>query len=169
MPIIPAFAPIPIYSSFSDTIPKQVIGFQKNSLISNIKVYESLKNIDNGCEFQWRSGIKHDCSKVMEFTLTKEGFKNGFNELIDIENTYLYPMYKSSDISKPVILPPTKYMLVTQKSINEYIFSIAYYATRTWYYLQRYSDLLNKRKSSIYKSAPLLFLAWENIVLGLLK
>ncbi|NCO76544.1 MAG: SAM-dependent methyltransferase [Cyanobacteria bacterium] len=144
----------PIYSSFLDTIPQQIIGVKNNSLVSNIEVYESLKNIDNGCEFQWRSGIKHDCSKVMELTLTKGGFKNGFNELIDIEEIYIYPLYKSSDIAKKNILSPNRYMLVTQKNINEDTFSISYYAPKTWHYLQKYSYLLNNRKSSIYKSAP---------------
>lgn len=145
----------PIYQSLSDVQPQQIIGIDNNSLVANLKVYEILKNIDSGCEFQWRSGIKHDCTKVMEFTVTKEGLKNGFNELIDIENKYLFPMYKSSDISKHIILPPTKYMLITQKNINEDTSSISYYAPKTWRYLQKHSYLLNNRKSAIYKSAPL--------------
>lgn len=144
----------PIYQYFSDVKPKQIIGINNNNLVANIKVYESLKNIDSGCQLQWRSGIKHDCSKVMELTLTKGSFKNGFDELIDIENKYLFPMYKSSDIAKDSISPPTKYLLVTQKNINQDTFSIAHDAPKTWSYLQKYSYLLNNRKSSIYKSAP---------------
>lgn len=144
----------PVYQSLWDIKPKKIIGINNNNLVANIRVYESFKNIDNGCEFQWRSGIKHDCSKVMELTLTKEGFRNGFNELIDIENQFIYPMYKSSDIAKEIILPPTKYMLVTQKKINENTSSMADYAPKIWSYLQKYSNLLNHRKSSIYKSAP---------------
>lgn len=144
----------PVYNSLDDKLSNQVIGFYNNQLVSNIQVYQHLKDIDIGCEFNWRSGIKHDCAKVMEFQQTNEGFKNGFGELIDIENKYLYPMYKSSDIAKKTILSPNKYMLVTQKRISEDTSSLALLAPKTWQYLQKYAYLLDNRKSSIYKSVP---------------
>lgn len=144
----------PIYAEFSSKIPDKIIGFYNNQLVANIEVYQKFKNIDIGSELQWRSGIKHDCSKVMELEATKTGLKNGFGELIDIENKYLYPMYKSSDIAKNTILSPTKYMLVTQQKIGDDTNKIADYAPKTWQYLQQYADLLNNRKSSIYKSVP---------------
>lgn len=143
-----------IYADLSAKIPDKIIGFYNNQLVANIEVYQNFQNIDIGCEFKWRSGIKHDCSKVMEFKKTKEGLKNGFEELIDIENKYLYPMYKSSDIAKNTILSPTKYMLITQQKIGDDTNKIADYAPKTWQYLQQYADLLNNRKSSIYKSVP---------------
>lgn len=142
------------YSSLNSIKYDQKIGYENNHLISNILIYRQFKNIDNGCEFKWRSGIKHDCSKIMELELTKEGLRNGFHDLVHIENTYLFPMYKSSNIAKSNLLEPKKYMLVTQKKIGCETSSIAFLAPKTWKYLEKYAHFLDNRRSSIYKSAP---------------
>jgi len=79
--------------------------------------YKNLIDIDSKCEFVWRSGVKHDCSKVMEFLKKDNNFINGFNKAFDLPDDYIYPMYKSSSISKKNLLPPTKYMMITQKKL----------------------------------------------------
>lgn len=144
----------PVYNSLNETIPNHNIGFINQKLIANITMYQKLIDIDKGCEFKWRSGIKHDCNKVMEFELREGNFKNGFDEQVNLENTYVYPMYKSSDIAKNNLILPRKYLLVTQQKIGDNTSNISILAPKTWSYLQKYAYLLDSRKSSIYKSAP---------------
>ena len=53
--------------------------------------------------------------------LRKEGnrFRNGLDELIELEDDYLYPMLKSSEITNRRGKEPTRWMLVTQKAIGD--------------------------------------------------
>lgn len=167
-----------IYKSLYDTAPYKLVGIVDKKLISDINIYQKLKNIDVGSEFKWRSGIKHDCSKIMEFSKTDRGLRNGLGEFVEISDDYLYPMYKSSDIAKDVISQPQKYMLVTQRKIGEETRTIEFNSPNTWAYLQKYSKLLDKRKSSIYRSSPRFavfgvgeytFKPWKIVISGLYK
>jgi hypothetical protein len=101
----------------------------------------------------WRSGIKHDCSKVMELVPTNGGYTNGLNEIETLEDTFLLPMLKSSDIGNGRILC-RGVMLVTQQTVGEDTRHICRDAPKTWGYLQRHSALLDKRGSVIYKNKP---------------
>ncbi len=102
---------------------------------------------------RWRSGVKHDCSKVMELRKDGDGLLNEFGESVKIENDYLFPMLKSSDLSKSDPTP-SKYMLVPQKRIGEDTQVISLKAPLTWKYLQLHSKLLDKRASTIYRKRP---------------
>lgn len=143
-----------IYTSLHNSTPQRTIGLRGGKLISDINTYTKLADIDSGCELKWRSGVKHDASKIMEFTITEQGLTNGFGETVDISDNYLYPMYKSSDIAQPVLSPPRKKMLVTQHKIGEDTNLIRDISPDTWNYLTTNSNKLDSRKSSIYKNAP---------------
>lgn len=50
---------------------------------------------------EWRQGIKHDCSKVMELERKENNcYKNKMNENFILEDKYVYPLLKSSDLKK---------------------------------------------------------------------
>lgn len=141
-----------VYSIDDGSNIKYSFGYINNRLFSNIK--NNNYDFDGNCCFEWRQGIKHDCSKIME--LSKEGgaLYNGKKELVDIEDTILFPLVKSSMFKKPVINNFSKYVLVTQKKIREETSYIAKLAPKTWAYLNKNKDWFNKRKSSIYNGAP---------------
>jgi len=143
-----------IYTSLHSSTPQRTIGLHGGKLISDINTYTKLADIDSGCELKWRSGVKHDASKIMEFNITDQGLTNGLGEIVNISDNYLYPMYKSSDIAQPVLNPPRKKMLVTQQKIGEDTKVIKDISPDTWNYLTINSDKLDSRKSSIYKNAP---------------
>lgn len=133
---------------------KKRIGLIDNKIISNIDDYQHYQYIDGVSPLIWRSGIKHDCSKVMELNKYNSLYINGFNETIDLEPDYIYPLVKSSDIKDDVTLDTRKYVIITQKSTNDNTNSIAYTAPKTFKYLQNNSERLDNRKSSIYKNRP---------------
>lgn len=118
---------------------------------SNItKNYE----IDGNCCFEWRQGVKHDCSKVMELTKDSKNYKNKNKETVLIEDTLLYPLLKSSDLKSPIITESEKYVIITQKEIRAETDYIEDLAPKTWDYLNRNKEFFDKRRSVIYKNAP---------------
>lgn len=139
-----------IYGSIKDSKLKQIIGHRDGKLVALVDKYERWKHLQGSIK-KWRTGIKHDCAKVME--LKKEGnkFRNGFGELIELEDQFIFPMLKSSEVANLLVVAPIRWMLVTQKSIRDDPTLIKDTAPKTWNYLQKYAHLLNKRGSSIYK------------------
>ena len=131
------------------------IGLNKNELLADVSNYEKYSHLEGNEYYIWRSGIKHDSSKVMEFVFKNGKFINGFGESVDLELEYLYPLYKSSDISKQKFSKPRKWVLVTQKEIGDETKYIKNIAPKTFQYLEKYSNILSKRRSSIYKNKPL--------------
>lgn len=141
------------YDSIKDSKIKQNIGYREGKLVASVDMYERWKHLQGSIK-KWRSGIKHDCVKVME--LKKEGnkFRNGFGELIELEDQFIFPMLKSSEVANRLAVVPIRFMLVTQKSIRDDPSLIKDTAPKTWDYLQKHAHLLNKRGSSIYKNRP---------------
>ena len=144
----------PVYSNLDIAIPYKNIGISRGKIVSDIITYKKLSDIDCGCEFKWRSGVKHDASKIMELKITNEGLINGFGKIIDIPNDYLYPMYKSSDIAQVTLKPPKRMMIITQHKIGDDTSNITKISPKTWDYLIANSSKLDARKSSIYKKSP---------------
>lgn len=96
---------------------------------------------------------KHDASAVMEFTKTTHGLENGLGEIVDIEDDYLFPLLKGSDVGSNKDWRG-KYVLVTQRFVGEPTAPIERTAPKTWTYLMRHSEALDGRGSSIYVKNP---------------
>lgn len=139
-----------IFQNLSDQSRVQEIGYGNGEMIASIPKYEKWKYLNGGSDLKWRSGIKHDCSKVIEFTPQLFGYENGRGEIVELEDKYLYPMLKSSDLASGNV-SPRRWMLVTQKYIGDDTTTISEEAPMTWEYLNSNSQLLDKRGSSIYK------------------
>lgn len=158
--------------------PSSHFGFIDGDLVSNIDAYKRHRDLDGGCSsYVWRSGVKHDAAKVMEFT--KEGYRliNGFGELVDIEEDHVFPLLKSSDLGNSRV-EVRKAVLVTQRHTSDDTLSIEYRAPRTWAYLMRHASVLDERKSSIYMKrsrfcvfgiGPYSFAPWKVAISGLYK
>lgn len=143
-----------VYVSPEARNPLHAIGVDSGQLVSNVKLYSRSRHLDGKYKGKWRSGVKHDCSKVMEFTLTSDGLKNGFNQVVDLEAEFLFPLLKSSDLANSRILAPRKQVLVTQTRPGEETGTIEQSAPKTWKYLLAHGAALDRRQSSIYKNKP---------------
>lgn len=143
-----------VYGSLRDTSPSVTIGYRRNRLVANIAYFEHWNHLEGKQRYQWRSGVKHDCAKVMEFRREADGYRNGFGELVDLEDEYLYPMFKSSEISNGPVPQPSRWMLVPQQVMGESTRQIRQLAPKTWQYLQAHAQQLDNRASSIYRNRP---------------
>lgn len=146
-----------IFDSLQAAAPSQSMGFMDEGLVSNMDDYRALRYLrtSSPTAFRWRSGIKHDCSKVMELERIGDNlYINGLGERTVLESAFLYPMLKSSDIGNGSLRPPRKYMLVTQMNVGDSVDKIRDTAPKTWDYLLANRHLLDARKSTIYKKNP---------------
>ena len=92
---------------------KKILGYRNGKFYNDISI--STCDFDGKCFFEWRQGIKHDCAKIMELTFKDGFFKNGENKIVDVEEDFIFPLVKSSNIKNPIIKSFSKYVIVTQK------------------------------------------------------
>ena len=129
-------------------------GFIDGDLVSDISSYKKFREFGSGSfAYTWRSGIKHDAAKVMEFTREGGLYRNGLGETVELEDRYLYPLLKSSDLGNGRTVP-RKSVLVPQQHIGDDTSIIEGKAPKTWQYLIGHAATLDGRKSSIYKNRP---------------
>ena len=143
-----------IYGDLDESIAHSRFAFRNGRLVANLNAFERYGYLYGRSPVKWRSGIKHDCSRVMELRdCGAQSFRNGFGEIVELEPTYLYPMLKSSELAKEDS-EPARFMLVTQRNVGEDTSSIQHKAPRTWDYLAKYAEYLDSRSSSIYRKRP---------------
>ncbi|MEG4045774.1 SAM-dependent methyltransferase [Microcoleus sp. Pol17_C1] len=155
------------------------IGYHNNLLVKDINSFSKVSNlyaVNSGTK--WRSGVKHDCSNVMEFRKIDNYFVNTFGEVVDIEDTYLFPLIKGSGVAQNRINATDRYMLITQKFIGESTENIKKIAPKTGRYLEDCGQYLDNRKSKIYQNNPRFsifgvgdytFKLWKIAICGLYK
>ncbi|MDQ7783113.1 MAG: N-6 DNA methylase [Desulfomonilaceae bacterium] len=167
-----------VYPGLETNHPSAAWAYVDNAFIADIDAYKRWKHLSRAERYIWRSGIKHDCVRIMEFTEEYGGLRNRMGEIVDLEPDYLYPMLKSSDLADARGRPPTRWLLVTQRSVGADTGEIRERAPKTWEYLCRHGDLLDRRASSIYRKRPRFsmfgvgdysFSRWKVAVSGLYK
>lgn len=107
-------------------------------------------DIDGISPFEWRQGIKHDCSKVMELEYDGNLFSNKLGEQFSLENDLVYPLLKSSDLKTTIANQTRKMTIITQKFVGQDTTYIKKYP-QTYEYLNNHINLFQMRKSSIYR------------------
>lgn len=144
-----------VYESLNSDAPSHIIGKRDGYIISDINDYEKWRELrGQDPRYVWRSGIKHDCSKVMELEPLDCGYKNGLGEIIKCEDKYIYPLLKSSDVGNGRVDKYRRVALITQETVGEETSQIKVFAPKTWKYLVEHREYLDKRRSSIYKNKP---------------
>lgn len=143
-----------VFQELGDAKKSRIIGYRDGLVLANVQAYERLNHLRGESAYRWRSGVKHDCSKVMELWAEGEVFRNGFGEIVELESDYLYPMLKTSEVANGSTQTPGRWMLVTQKSTGEDTSAIETKSPKTWKYLVDHAHALDSRGSSIYRKRP---------------
>lgn len=129
-------------------------GWVGDSFVSNVQNYSQCSEIDGESQLTWWSGMKHDCSAVMELEKRDGKLYNKLGEEVTIETDLLFPILKSSDLKKCQIDSFRKYVIVTQKNVSDDTKAISCIYPHTYNYLTKHSDLLDARGSIIYRNRP---------------
>ena len=134
-------------SDFYTSEIKCDFGWKNNKFMS---VLSADNDIDGVSPFEWRQGIKHDCSKVMELVRDGAFFSNKLGEHFTLEEDLVYPLLKSSDLKTTIANHTHKTTIVTQRFVGQDTSYIKQYP-QTFEYLNNHIDLFRLRKSSIYR------------------
>jgi hypothetical protein len=146
---------VEVYESLDRDTPSTFIGFRRDYLIADLPLYDSVERVEGYCPYVWRQGIKHDAASVVELRKDADGvLRNVFGEEVEIEDEYIYPLVKSSDLNGNGQKHPRRWLVVPQKRLHEETSGLKVTAPKLWTYLNMYKTVLDKRKSSIYKKAP---------------
>jgi len=129
-------------------------GWYKNNFVYSVEDYEKTNNIDGKSKFVWRSGVKHDCSKVMELEQVNGHYINSLGEHVNIESNLVYGLLKSSDLKGGKTNTYRKSTIITQHKIGQETKYIQDKFPLTYKYLNSHKELFLQRKSSIYKDKP---------------
>lgn len=139
-----------VFDDFSDSQPVSRFGVINGKVISDLDAHAEFEMVDGASPIEWRQGIKHDATDVMEL-VEMDGPRQKSGEPVDIEDAHLFPMLKCTDVFRGR-LTPNKYMVVPIRSLNEDAAELQHKAPRLWNYLVTHGDKLDGRKSSIYKA-----------------
>ncbi len=103
-------------------------------------------------------------------------YRNGLGERVHIEDSFVYPLLKSSDVAHG--RSPRRWVIVPQSFVGEDTARLEKVAPRTWRYLCDHGDKLDARKSSIYQNksrfaifgiGPYSFAPWKVAISGFYK
>jgi hypothetical protein len=142
----------PVYETLGGRLTT-IIGIRDKELVGDVRRYDEVSDLLGGSRLRWRSGVKHDCSKVMEFSRGAEGLMNGHGKMVDLESEYLFPLFKSSQLARGDTVTD-RLMLLTQRQVGAPTNEIRELAPKTWDYLVAHSDELDPRASTIYQKGP---------------
>jgi len=164
------------FESLDATSPSRIFGMRDDWLVADVNAYAKWSHLATDGLSGWRSGIKHDCSKVFELTRQDGMFVNGLGERLDLEPCTVFPLLKSSDLARD--RSPRKWLLVPHKSMQDDVGLLQRRAPRAWQYLEDHADFLKKRGSSIYRKrhpfsifgvGAYSFAPWKIAISGLYK
>lgn len=135
--------------------PGKSFGWIKDRFVSDAEAYNRCCDIDGDSPMEWRQGLKHDCSAIMELDKINGHYINGLREEANLEEDMVFGILKSSDLKNTVIDSSRKYTIVTQKKPGQDTQFIRKDFPRTYLYLQSHRSIFEGRKSAIYKNKPL--------------
>ena len=165
-----------VYDDIDSTERSSRFGLRNGMLVSHAPAYERLALLHSRGLEGWRSGLKHDCSRVFEFSSNNGQLVNGLGEKATIEAEALFPLMKSSDVA--MSRPPRKHVLVPHRTMAESPLELRRTAPNAWRYLVSHQADVERRASSIYKKrppfsifgiGPYSFSPWKVAIAGLYK
>lgn len=167
----------PVYSSLEAANPETEFGVVSGTLVADPAAYSRTLALAGSCDPEWRSGLKHDCARVMELENRGGNWITSAGEVVDVETEFVYPLLKSSDVANGRSASE-RMVIVPQRTLGEDTTTLKERAPKLWSYLMKHRNELIERKSSIYRKQPPFsifgiggysFAPWKVAISGLYK
>jgi hypothetical protein len=150
----PADWVVPVYPTLESVEPERRLGFAGGRLVADFDAHARSSFIDGSSPLEWRQGVKHDASAVMELRELAPGrYESRGGEVVEVEPDWVFPLLKATDIHHGRA-PRDRVVIVTQRSLSDDTALLADQAPMLWSYLQSHAGALDGRKSSIYHGRP---------------
>lgn len=143
----------PVYESLDTTRRESTMEVVDGALVADVHAFTRTAHLAGVSDPEWRSGLKHDCSRVMELKRIGGAWQNALGELVQIEAAVVYTLLKSSDVANGQATS-ARGVIVPQHALGEDTTALKSSAPRAWEYLSRHRAHLRARKSSIYRGQP---------------
>lgn len=167
----------PVFGSLGAASPLAAMAVVDNAVIADADKFARTAHLAGACDPVWRSGLKHDCSRVMELELDDGSWRNGHGEHVRIESALVFPFLKSSDVANGAA-KRSRAVIVPQRALKQDTAILKRHAPKAWDYLTAHREELSARKSSIYRGQPEFaifgigaysFAPWKVAISGLYK
>jgi hypothetical protein len=135
-----------VFASIESPDPSHTIGVVAGRMVADVDRYSRTSFADGHAPLEWRSGVKHDASAVMELSYDTR-------QHLALEDEYVFPLLKCTDLFRGR-LTPTRFMVIPQLRFGEDTAHLERDAPALWSYLSAHGDALDARGSSIYRSQP---------------
>lgn len=146
---------VPVFESLAADRPIHTMGFSNGELVADIHAYRRSRHLDGASSLTWRQGTKHDASRVMELERGSDGkLRNKLGEIVDVEEEYIFPLLKGTQLYKGETNDTRRWVIVTQRNLKDDTQALQQKAPRLWAYLDSHREVLDSRKSSIYRNKP---------------
>jgi hypothetical protein len=143
-----------LYPSLEATQPDTLLSVSNGSLIANTEAYARLRFMDGQCALEWRQGLKHDVASIMELREEGGALRNKHGDGVAVEDEFVFPLIKSSDLHSREEAAPRYRIVVTQKRLGDDTGELRERAPRLWAYLSGHLAAFRSRRSSIYAGRP---------------
>jgi len=143
----------PVFGSLDATEALFEMGVVGGHLVRDVPSFLRTRHLEGRADPEWRSGVKHDCARVMELDRQGGDLINGAGQVVHIEDTHVFPLVKGSDLANGRA-SSRRAVLVPQRFLGEDTSQIKQRAPKTWAYLTANKASLDARKSSIYRGQP---------------
>ncbi len=167
-----------VFADLEATEVQSEVGVRDGQLVADARAYDRAASVLGRADPPWRSGVKHDCAKVMELSRTDGVLHNGLGEPVDVEPTLVHALLKSSDLRGDERPRARRWLLLPQRRLGEDTAPLEHTAPRAWRYLHAHAAALDGRRSSIYRGQPRFavfglgdysFAPWKVAISGLYK
>jgi hypothetical protein len=167
----------PVHASLDAARPASTMAVVDGALVADVERYARTTFLAGDSDPEWRSGVKHDCARVMELTGRRGRWQNGLGERVAIEERMVFPLLKGSDVANGRD-EPSRAVILPQRALGQETASLRRRAPKAWAYLSSHRDLLRSRKSAVYKGqadfavfgvGPYCFAPWKVAISGLYK
>lgn len=128
-------------------------GVVNGRMVSDVEQYSAVRAADGACQYEWRSGLKHDASSVFELVAAPAPSTRS-GKVLDLEPEYVFPFLKSTDVFRDRHRELSKWVIVPQKRFGAETATLKHSAPKLWAYLVENGAVLDGRKSSIYRNRP---------------
>ena len=143
----------PVFADLKAVRPHKFFGMLDGAICSDVDSAKATQALAGPSDVVWRSGLKHDCAKVMEFHAYEGQWQNAMEQAPQLQDEACwYPLLKGSHVAAG--RPPQHRVLVTQPKPGVDTNTLEQTAPKTWAYLQEHAPAFARRKSSIYKGQP---------------
>jgi hypothetical protein len=166
----------------SDCIEKQpvssALAWYDGHLVSDAKLAKATASLHRPQSTPWRSGVKHDVSRVLELRIVEGRLQRQDGTDVDVEPDLVYPLAKGADVANSRTDCPNRRILVTQHRMNESTDDLQERLPKSYRYLYENRDAFAARKSSIYRKrdpfalfgiGDYTFAPWKIAICGLYK